>query len=333
MKLNISVLLLSVTSLFAEQWTSSLEVTSDSFVYGLQTYYDSNRSDYLQSANAFFNADGGEFDDYAFHTATLGYKTVISFLNSGLEWRDTAADIVFYTDSYCDTRIPEFSPCTNVLFGFYEGKKEPRRDSVWIPECAIKNNDSCKVSLPVDLKNFVEIGDTTITDSLYFSNVVRNDSATIYNYEEEEDFAPLYFIYKKDSSYYALCKYAIKNRMVYPAGNPSEMCRANGNGTDSCRVYVCGDVFYAFDIYLSCRFQNDGTLNFDSLPSYTVSSLTKNNNYVTGKILGCPALYEYERTGILPPSRRKSVKVRETPPFRADGSRQGGKTIFFRKGM
>jgi hypothetical protein len=55
--------------------------------------------------------------------------------------------------------------------------------------------------------------------------------------DKEGGFAPLYFIYKKDSSY-------------YPAGNPSEMCRANGNGTDSCRVYVCGEVFYVFDIYL-----------------------------------------------------------------------------------
>jgi hypothetical protein len=68
--------------------------------------------------------------------------------------------------------------------------------------------------------------------------------------DKEGGFAPLYFIYKKDSSYYALCKYAIEDRMVYPVGDFSEMCRANGNGTDSCRVYVCGEAFYVFGIYL-----------------------------------------------------------------------------------
>lgn len=113
------------------------------------------------------------------------------------------------------------------------------KDSVWISKYWMENSfaDSAVVlNGSVDLSDFRLLHFDSSTAKFYLSNLMdERTEETVPGGNPWEKVRSIYFVYKKDTSYYAYCR----------IGSESNGC----------------------SFFLSCVFQNDGTTNFGKIPS------------------------------------------------------------------
>ena len=148
-----------------------------------------------------------------------------------------------YSEKYSTWHVSEFcvcdfmrGDCNHVLshYDFFDFDQ-----NFW----KVSSKDGLKAGAALDLK-----------DSSLFYETSRRDASTLFDSyvfesKKEASLDTNYFVYKKDSSYYALCQYIT----VY------DTVVLRGGGTEYDPAYFAHQ----------CIFQNDGTPTFSKIPEYS----------------------------------------------------------------
>lgn len=174
-------------------------------------------------------------------------RIYFSFQKEGLIYHEPMNPDIMFATVYMYTNLLTFPiKNTKVYFVLSANFHENRIDSLWIPKC-YKETD-CNVKFPLNMSNFFEIED--IKDSLiYLENF--SDSTTDSTAQKSihgmvfKDNQKHYFLYKKDTTYKALCVFDPTPFHYY-------------SDLTSCAYYT--------DMKIGCFFSKNDWTEFDSLP-------------------------------------------------------------------